>query len=324
MSTMFNDLLFIALFVVSLGGGAASILLGNRFLRYFELPFLRSYLYYLILVFIFGIYGILGTLLVRSQLMAWAPPTQMMQNILNFLPFLGVPFLITGWYMFIKMFMELTGTNPSRTFTLGYFGLFLIVFLAYGLVVLNVFSLEESGQMDVSFLIKMVLIALEMVTVVVAFSYLFIHMKQISDPGFRQAIFRFSQMVLFIRITVIVLFYLSDRTVFFGMTYTLVFFTANVIPLLYLGRILRKFQVPVSRRGRILPDLFEMVRTYNISNREFEIIEKICDGLTNQQISETLFISLQTVKDHIHRIYKKMGVKNRVHLVNMIRNLQQS
>jgi len=45
----------------------------------------------------------------------------------------------------------------------------------------------------------------------------------------------------------------------------------------------------------------------------------ICKGNSNQDISDSLFISLQTVKDHIHRIYLKTGVKNRVQLTNLIR-----
>ena len=66
--------------------------------------------------------------------------------------------------------------------------------------------------------------------------------------------------------------------------------------------------------------LSDLLFRHEISRREQEIIEKICEGLTNQQISEMLFISLQTVKDHSHNIYKKLGVKNRVQMVNMIRN----
>jgi ATP/maltotriose-dependent transcriptional regulator MalT len=49
------------------------------------------------------------------------------------------------------------------------------------------------------------------------------------------------------------------------------------------------------------------------------VIRLICRGLSNQEISETLFISLQTVKDHTHRIFVKTGVRNRVQLSNMIR-----
>ena len=57
---------------------------------------------------------------------------------------------------------------------------------------------------------------------------------------------------------------------------------------------------------------------YGISKRETEVIELICKGMTNQEISDSLFISVQTVKDHIHRIFLKTGVKNRVQLTNIL------
>ena len=58
---------------------------------------------------------------------------------------------------------------------------------------------------------------------------------------------------------------------------------------------------------------------FEISKREAEIIREICSGLSNQAIADKLFITLQTVKDHTHRIYTKTGVRNRVHLTNLVR-----
>jgi ATP/maltotriose-dependent transcriptional regulator MalT len=54
---------------------------------------------------------------------------------------------------------------------------------------------------------------------------------------------------------------------------------------------------------------------HGITKRERQVVEQICLGKTNKQIAEELFISLQTVKDHTHRIYSKLGVKSRMQLV---------
>jgi len=51
------------------------------------------------------------------------------------------------------------------------------------------------------------------------------------------------------------------------------------------------------------------------------VIREICNGLSNKEISERLFISLQTVKDHTHRIYIKTNVRSRVQLINFLREL---
>ncbi|MCG6187779.1 LuxR C-terminal-related transcriptional regulator [Maribellus maritimus] len=66
-------------------------------------------------------------------------------------------------------------------------------------------------------------------------------------------------------------------------------------------------------------DFSTFCNLYEISKREAEIILEICTGKTNKAISEKLFITLQTVKDHTHRIYTKTGVKSRVQLANLVR-----
>ncbi len=58
---------------------------------------------------------------------------------------------------------------------------------------------------------------------------------------------------------------------------------------------------------------------YGITPREREIIELICAGNTNREIAERLFISVATVKDHNHNIFRKTQVRNRVELANLFR-----
>ena len=48
------------------------------------------------------------------------------------------------------------------------------------------------------------------------------------------------------------------------------------------------------------------------------MIELLVQGLTNQNISDRLHISVNTVKSHVKRIYKKLGVTNRLQLVNLL------
>lgn len=64
-------------------------------------------------------------------------------------------------------------------------------------------------------------------------------------------------------------------------------------------------------------DLELFGRMYGISKRELEVLELICQGKTNQEIADALFISIQTVKDHNYRIFKKVGVSNRTQLVSL-------
>ncbi len=48
-----------------------------------------------------------------------------------------------------------------------------------------------------------------------------------------------------------------------------------------------------------------------LSRREREIASLIADGLSNKQIAARLFLSIATVKDHVHRILRKSGLPNR-------------
>lgn len=59
--------------------------------------------------------------------------------------------------------------------------------------------------------------------------------------------------------------------------------------------------------------------TSALSPREIEILELIAQGLTNQQISSRLTLSLPTVKNHVHRLLTKMGVASRSEAVMVFR-----
>ncbi len=49
-----------------------------------------------------------------------------------------------------------------------------------------------------------------------------------------------------------------------------------------------------------------------LTRREQQIITFLSMGASNQQIAEQLFVSENTVKTHLHNIFKKIDVKNRV------------
>jgi DNA-binding CsgD family transcriptional regulator len=67
-------------------------------------------------------------------------------------------------------------------------------------------------------------------------------------------------------------------------------------------------------------DLAKQLSGFNISQREAEIIGSILRGLSNNEIGDNLFISLETVKKHISNIYKKLGVKNRLQMSFFVQN----
>lgn len=57
---------------------------------------------------------------------------------------------------------------------------------------------------------------------------------------------------------------------------------------------------------------------YKITNREREIIDLLICGNSYKEISEKLVITLPTVKTHVFNIYKKLGIKNKIELINLL------
>ena len=52
-----------------------------------------------------------------------------------------------------------------------------------------------------------------------------------------------------------------------------------------------------------------------LSRREAEVAMLICQGLSNKQIAEQLFISEKTIKTHVSNILSKLDIKDRMQLI---------
>lgn len=62
----------------------------------------------------------------------------------------------------------------------------------------------------------------------------------------------------------------------------------------------------------------EAVSYFELTPRECDIVMCIFSGCSNEEIGSRLFISTNTVKNHIYHIYQKTGVRNRVELLNSV------
>ena len=58
-----------------------------------------------------------------------------------------------------------------------------------------------------------------------------------------------------------------------------------------------------------------------LSQRELEVLQLVAQGLSNREISERLFIALDTVKGHNRRIYGKLQVRRRTEAIARAREL---
>ena len=75
---------------------------------------------------------------------------------------------------------------------------------------------------------------------------------------------------------------------------------------------------------RIVPDEFaeymdelsgRYVKKFGLTKRETEVLQLLCRGCGNDEISERFGISRSTLNKHLHNLYHKLEVKNRVQLI---------
>jgi len=68
----------------------------------------------------------------------------------------------------------------------------------------------------------------------------------------------------------------------------------------------------------------QFTEEYKLTEREYDILKLICEGLSNEEIAKKLFISKNTVKTHIRNIYDKLNVKNRREIFKKLYSLNQN
>ena len=58
-----------------------------------------------------------------------------------------------------------------------------------------------------------------------------------------------------------------------------------------------------------------------ISKRELEVLELMAKGMSNQEIAQQLFVSLNTIKTHSGKVFEKLDVKRRTQAVEKAKRL---
>lgn len=75
-------------------------------------------------------------------------------------------------------------------------------------------------------------------------------------------------------------------------------------------------------------DVIEIQKNINsflsnpLSERELEVLEELSKGKTNKEIGETLFVSVNTIRTHLNKIYEKLDVSNRTQAVKKANDIE--
>ena len=65
----------------------------------------------------------------------------------------------------------------------------------------------------------------------------------------------------------------------------------------------------------------EILEKLGITPREYEVLELVAQGLSNQEIADRLFVSLNTVKTHASNVFSKLDAQRRTQAIQKAQTL---
>jgi DNA-binding CsgD family transcriptional regulator len=300
------------IFILSVAFAAGGVVISSKMRNSYRHEIFSTLLYYQVFIYTFGFYGVWGQVAIKAFLAEYIS-AELINRFSDIAMLMGLPFLVFAWLMLLKFSLEISGRKNKRMFN----SLFLI--LNFSLLLLIGFIVTRSGAAIQASLTRYYFIGLN-------FLYALISSLVIISPGNGKSIvYEHDRKIIGPAIFVIMLlqcapllFYTSQF--YLALLFIFTFFAGNTFLPLYLnyGTLISVF--PDENKKDITFEDF--CRKFEVSPRETDIVREICSGLSNKEISEKLFISLQTVKDHTHRIYTKTNVKSRVQLINLVKELK--
>jgi len=304
---------FYLIFIISAALTSAGIILTTKIRNRFRSEVFSSLLYFQVFIYTFGFYGIWGQVAVKTLLQD-VVSTENLSKLADISILLGLPFLVIAWLMLIRFAEGLSGRKNHKWFILW--------FLLFNFAVLTTLGYYITGKKSFNntLLIKEYFIIMSLFYYFIA-AYL-IHFPWKGRPLIHDYDRRIIAPALFLIMLIqcVPLFFYTSQT-WLAVIFIFAFFLGNTFLPAYLnyGTLLPSYATDTTTA---IP-LDEFCRKFDVSPRELDVIREICNGLSNKEISEKLFISLQTVKDYTHRIYIKTNVRNRVQLINSLKSLQR-
>jgi DNA-binding CsgD family transcriptional regulator len=300
------------IFILSVALAAGGVVLSSKLRNQYHHEIFSTLLYFQVFIFTFGFYGIWGQEVIKAYLTEYIS-ADLLIRITDVSMLLGLPFLVFAWLMLIRFSFEVSG----RTFSNWYVLFFLLI--NFSVILIVGYFIAKTTALKPAALIKYYFISMH-------FFYSLLTSLFILIPGKgRSFIHNYDKRIIGAGIFLVMILqciplFLYDDQPYVAIVFTLTFFAGNTFLPVYLsyGTLFTVF----SSGGDKNISFEEFCKKFEVSPRETDIVREICNGLSNKEISEKLFISLQTVKDHTHRIYIKTNVKSRVQLIYLVKELK--
>lgn len=112
-------------------------------------------------------------------------------------------------------------------------------------------------------------------------------------------------------------FFVRDFTLEFYIGAVAVFFSFLGV---WAGRRLTRIKIVVASPDFICDET--ILQKLGISKREYEVLELIAKGFSNQEIADKLFVSSNTVKTHSSNLFMKLDARRRTQAIQRAKELR--
>lgn len=302
------------IFILTVAMAAGGVVISSKLRNSFRHEIFSTLLYYQVFIYTFGFYGIWGQVAIRAFLSSYIS-SEILGRLSDIALLMGLPFLLFAWLMIFRFSLEISGRKPA--------GWFLPLFLVLNFSILLIlgFILTRTVQARPASLIRYYFMTFDFIYLLTSSMLILFPVKKSS------VIHDYDRRIIGPAILIIMLSRLAplvfyNNQVYMGLIFIFIFFAGNTFLPVYLnyGTLPSAFG-DVKNKDLTFEDF---CRKFEVSPRETDIVRELCNGLSNKEISEKLFISLQTVKDHTHRIYVKTNVRSRVQLINIVKELRKT
>jgi DNA-binding CsgD family transcriptional regulator len=300
-------------FVLSTAAASGSILISTRLRNTCKAEFFTTVIYLQIFYFTYGFYAIWGQVIVSSFLSPYLTP-DVLHRVTNILVLIGSPFVVFTWLMLMRLARELSGRKIRSALIAVFVAGNTLVVAALG------YFLDQGDVLDLFSIIRYSFVLLNFIFTITAVIYLLSVYKK-KAVLHREDTRNISIGLLALALIQNGLLLLYQGNIYIALGFILVFFLGGAFIPVYLRyqSDLSVFQITAATSMTF----DTLCKRYDISPREKEIMQEICNGLSNQQIADRLYISLQTVKDHTSRIYFKTNCSSRAQLITMVNGRTQ-
>ncbi len=295
-------------FTISAAMAAGGIILSSRLRNRFHNDITSALLYFEIFIFTFGFYGIWGQVVIKAYLSTLIS-AELLTRFTDISMLLGLPFLVFAWLMLVRVAYGISGRKCSSWFILTFLVINFTVIATIG------YLITKSGGIRPALLLKIYFISMNFINSAISSYLIFFSRKKSFIRRKDESVIAASLVIIMLMQCIPVYFFEGQAII--GLIVIFTFFVGNgFLPVYFTYG--AEFQLPVVESQSVGLSLDEFCIKYDVSPRETDIIREICNGLSNKEISQKLFITVQTVKDHTHRIYIKTNVKSRAQLMNLI------